>query len=305
MPFQFDHLHTLTTLVDEGTFEATARRLHVTASAVSQRIRAMEQRAGRVLVQRTNPVEPTEAGDAVLRYARQVLLLDQEVLSELRLGEDEHRHQVPLAVNADSLASWFLEALAALPADLGAVFEIHREDEEHTTGLLRSGRVMAAVTSTPDAVQGCSVEGLGVMRYQAVCAPDFAERHGIHGPEDLVDAPVVDFDRKDDLQDRFLRDLTGRGSSGPRHHVPSSEGFARAVLLGLGWGAVPELQCAEDLENGRLLAIAPDHPVLVRLFWQRWNLRSPLLDEVTERIRAGAARHLSPMSRPRGTGARG
>lgn len=295
MPFQFDHLSTLTTLVDEGTFEAAARRLHVTSSAVSQRIRAMEQSAGKVLVQRTNPVMPTEAGDAVLRYARQVLLLDQDVLAELRQG-DRHPHgQVPLAVNADSLSTWFLEALAELPTELGAVFEIHREDEEHTTDLLRSGAVMAAVTSTPEAVQGCSVEGLGVMHYQAVCSPGFAERYGVHGVEGLHEAPVVDFDRKDDLQDRFLRDLTGREPAGPRHYIPASEDFAHVVRLGFGWGTVPEAQCAEDLASGRLVALSPEHPVRVRLFWQRWNLRSPLLEAITACVRTGAAEYLHPM----------
>ncbi|MFE1165851.1 LysR family transcriptional regulator ArgP [Nocardiopsis sp. NPDC058789] len=293
MPFQFDHLRTLTALVEEGTFEAAARRLHVTSSAVSQRVRAMEQAAGQVLVRRTNPVLPTEAGDAVLRHARQVLLLDQEVRSELRsVGHERGHARVPLAVNADSLSTWFLEAL---PPGLGAVFELHREDEEHTTGLLRSGAVMAAVTSTPEAVQGCSVEPLGSLRYQAVCAPDFAERFGATDPRRLPDAPMVNFDRKDDLQDRFLRDLTGGGSRGPTHYVPASEDFARAVLLGWGWGVIPEQQCAEGLASGALVPLAPELPVEVRLYWQRWNLRSPLLDEVTRHVRAGAAAHLRPV----------
>ncbi|MFE9245151.1 LysR family transcriptional regulator ArgP [Nocardiopsis sp. NPDC006938] len=295
MPFQPDHLRTLTALVEEGTFEAAARRLHVTSSAVSQRVRTMEQAAGQVLVRRTNPVTTTGAGDAVLRHARQVLLLGREVRAELgSVGEEGDHTRVPLAVNADSMSTWFLEALSDLPPDLGAVFELHREDEEHTTGLLRSGAVMAAVTSTPEAVQGCSVEPLGVLRYRAVCSPGFAERHGATDPGRLPDAPVVNFDRRDDLQDRFLRDLTGAGSRGPVHYVPASEDFARAVLLGWGWGVVPEQQCAEDLASGRLVALAPDRPVEVRLFWQRWNLRSPLLDEVTRRVREGAAARLRP-----------
>ncbi|WP_017597898.1 LysR family transcriptional regulator ArgP [Nocardiopsis lucentensis] len=298
MPFQFDHLRTLTTLVDEGTFEAAARRLHVTASAVSQRIRTMEQTAGKVLVQRTNPVAPTAAGDVVLRYARQVVLLDGDVLAELQAWEGgADRVPVPLAVNADSLSTWFLEALAELPADLGAVFDVHREDEEHTTSLLRSGAVMAAVTSTPEAVQGCAVEGLGTMRYQAVCAPGFAAEH-LGDPVDverLVDAPVVNFDRKDELQDQFLRNLTGHEPSAPCHFIPASTDFAKTILLGLGWGVVPEQQCLAQIEAGRLVALAPDHPVDVRLYWQRWNLRSPLLDRVSEGVRASAAAHLHPL----------
>ncbi|MFI6577438.1 LysR family transcriptional regulator ArgP [Nocardiopsis sp. NPDC050513] len=298
MPFQFDHLRTLTALVDEGTFEAAARRLHVTASAVSQRIRTMEQTAGKVLVRRTNPVTPTPAGDVVLRYARQVVLLDGDVLAELREGEGEGgRVSVPLAVNADSLSTWFLEALAELPEDLGAVFDVHREDQEHTTSLLRSGTVMAAVTSTPEAVQGCTVEGLGVMRYLAVCGPAFAARH-LGDPVDLdrlPTAPVVNFDRKDDLQDEFLRGLAGRAPEAPRHFIPASTDFAQSILLGLGWGVVPERQCQEEIARGRLVALAPGRPVDVRLYWQRWNLRSPLLDRVSEGVRAAAATRLHPL----------
>jgi len=302
MPFQFDHLHTLTTLIDEGTFEAAARRLHVTASAVSQRVRAMEQSTGKVLVQRTNPVRTTDAGDVVLRYARQVLLLDADAAAELRLdggdpdggGGGAGRVSVPLAVNADSLATWFLDALADLPAELGAVFEIHREDEEHTTSLLRSGTVMAAVTSTPEAVQGCTVAGLGAMRYRAVCSPEFDARHlgGRADPELLPQAPVVNFDRRDDLQDRFVRESAGREPTGPRHYIPASEDFARTVLLGFGWGVVPERQCASEIAAGRLVELAPGHPVDVRLYWQRWNLRSPALDRISEVVRAGAADRL-------------
>ncbi|WP_285730787.1 LysR family transcriptional regulator ArgP [Nocardiopsis sp. ATB16-24] len=294
MPFQFDHLRTLTALVDEGTFEAAARRLHVTPSAVSQRVRAMEQTAGKVLVQRTHPVRTTEAGDVVLRYARQVLLLDEDTIAELRSDERERgRVSVPLAVNADSLSTWFLEALATR-SDLGAVFEIHREDEEHTTSLLRSGRVMAAVTSTPEAVQGCTVTGLGTMRYRAVCSPEFNERHlgGRADPDLLRQAPVVDFDRRDELQNRFLRRFVGSEPSGPRHHVPASEDFARAVTLGFGWGVLPEAHCSARIGSGELVELAPGHPVDVRLYWQRWNLRSPVLDRVSEAVRAGAATHL-------------
>ncbi|MFJ9553276.1 LysR family transcriptional regulator ArgP [Nocardiopsis sp. NPDC101807] len=296
MPFQFDHLRTLTTLVDEGTFEAAARRLHVTASAVSQRVRAMEQSTGKVLVRRTNPVRTTDAGDVVLRYARQVLLLDADTAAELRTGGGAEPVSVPLAVNADSLSTWFLDALAEASPGADAVFEIHREDEEHTTSLLRSGTVMAAVTSTPEAVQGCAVAGLGTMRYRAVCSPEFDARHlgGRADPELLPGAPVVNFDRRDDLQDRFVRETTGREPSGPRHYIPASEDFARTVLLGFGWGVVPESQCAAEIGAGRLVELAPGHPVDVRLYWQRWNLRSPVLDRISEAVRAGAAARLHP-----------
>jgi LysR family transcriptional regulator (chromosome initiation inhibitor) len=291
--FQFDHLQTLRTLIDEGTFEAAAQRLRVTPSAVSQRVKALEQSSGRVLVQRSNPVVPTEAGSIVLRLARQVLLLDSDAQKALQAhGGDGAAFPLAVAVNADSLATWFLEAVAPVASSGAVVFDIHREDQEHTTALLRSGAVMAAVTSTPDAVQGCSVEPLGSMRYRAVCTPEFQSAHKIVGAstDALARAPRVDFDRRDELQADFVQLRAGLevAASQARHYLPASSDFARAVLLGFGWGMLPEQQCTAELDTGRLVEIAPGEFTEVRLFWQRWNLASPMLDAVTEAVREGA-----------------
>jgi len=297
MAFQLDHLHTLVALVEEGTFEAAAQRLRLTASAVSQRVKAMEQAAGQVLIQRVNPVVPTAAGDIVLRHARQVQLLEGDVATELGAGlQPGGRTSLPLAVNADCLGTWFLDALAAVPADSGAVFDIYREDQEHTTSLLRSGTVMAAVTSTAEAVQGCSSVRLGSMRYRAVASPRFvgAWLGGVAGTAGLDTAPMVNFDRRDDLQHRFLRNLGGRATDVPRHHIPTSADFARAVVLGLGWGLLPEQQCLTELGDGRLVELAPGHPIDVVLYWQRWNIASRLLDQVTDAVARVAAASLHP-----------
>ncbi|TFC93616.1 MULTISPECIES: LysR family transcriptional regulator ArgP [Cryobacterium] len=337
MPFQIDHLHTLVALVEEGTFEAAAQRLRLTASAVSQRIKAMEQAAGQVLIQRVNPVVPTIAGDVVLRHARQVQLLESDVATELGAGlQPGGRTSLALAVNADSLGTWFLDALAAVPAESRAVFDIYREDQEHTTSLLRSGAVMAAVTSTAEAVQGCSSARLGSMRYRAVASPRFvaawlggdsgaagssaagpnaagpsagrssAAGSSAAGPSaagsnrtgidlaGLATAPMVNFDRRDELQHRFLRGIGGRVTDVPRHHIPTSADFARAVVLGLGWGLLPEQQCLTELGDGRLVELAPGHPIDVVLYWQRWNIASRLLDQVTDAVGRVAAASLHP-----------
>jgi LysR family transcriptional regulator (chromosome initiation inhibitor) len=291
--FQLDQLQTLLTLVEEGTFDAAARRLRVTPSAVSQRIKALEQVAGQVLVQRANPVVATSAGAVLLRLARQVSLLDADARSELHgdLGTGS-AFPVALAVNADSLATWFLEAVAPLVSGGTIVFDIHREDQEHTTSLLRSGTVMAAVTSTADAVQGCSVEPLGAMRYRAVCTPRFEAVHAVvaGGSAALARAPRVDFDRRDELQAALVRQIAGPDAAAAqaRHLIPTSSDFARAVLLGFGWAMLPEQQCRAELEAGSLVEIAPGRFTEVRLYWQRWNLASRLLDEVSDAVRAGA-----------------
>ena len=294
--FSLEQLATLLALIEVGSFEGAASRLHVTPSAVSQRVKAMEQSSGRVLVRRTSPVALTEAGDVLLRYARQVDLLEADTLRTLRVDSEPGRpSRVSLAVNADSLATWFLDALAGLGESLGVVFDLHREDQEHTTALLRAGTVIAAVTSTRDVVQGCVTEPLGVMRYRAVATPAFRERWmpGTAGGARLADAPVVTFDRNDDMQDEFLRKYSGR-SGVAAHYVPTSADFARAIVREFGWGLLPEQQCLAPLAEGVLVELAPGHHVDVPLYWQRWNLESPLLEAVSTAVRDEAATALRP-----------
>ncbi|MFH8976944.1 LysR family transcriptional regulator ArgP [Streptomyces sp. NPDC017890] len=280
-----DQVRTLLAVVDEGTFDAAAAALHVTPSAVSQRVKALEQRTGRVLLLRTKPVRPTDSGAVLVRLARQVARLERDAYAELGLSGAGESTRVSVAVNADSLATWFLGALTRVPQEPRLCFELRREDEDHTAALLREGVVMAAVTSSPDAVPGCTVRYLGRMRYLPCADPEFAARH-LDGPlrEVLTEAPVVVFDRRDDFQDGFARRL-GLGGAGPaRHYVPTSEGFVETVAAGLGWGMVPEPQAEPLLRTGRLVDFAPGLAVDVPLYWQQWKLDSPALATVADTV---------------------
>jgi LysR family transcriptional regulator (chromosome initiation inhibitor) len=288
-----DQVRTLLAVVDEGTFDAAASALHVTPSAVSQRVKALEQRTGRVLLLRTKPVRTTESGEVVVRFARQLARLERDARAELGMSGDGEATRVSIAVNADSLATWFLGALTRVPREMRVCFELRREDEDHTAALLREGLVMAAVTSSPDAVPGCSVRALGRMRYLPVASPEFTEAYLGDGSlrDVLAEAPVVTFDRLDDFQDAFVRRLR-RGQGGAsvvRHLVPTSEGFVQAVAAGLGWGMVPEMQAAPLLSAGRLVNFAPSRSVDVPLYWQQWKLDSPALGVVARAVRGAAA----------------
>lgn len=304
-----DQVYTLLAVVDEGTFDAAAAVLHVTPSAVSQRVKALEQRTGRVLLMRSKPVRPTESGEVVVRFGRQLALLERDARAELGLRDEgageETRGKSParlaIAVNADSLATWFLPALQKVPQEPPICFELRREDEAHTTALLREGQVMAAVTSSPDPVAGCMVRALGLARYLPVSSADFEERYLMSGR--LVDllrtAPVLVFDRRDDLQDSFVRRLAGGardapGASRARHHVPTSEGFCDAIVAGLGWGLVPEPQALPLLRSGKLTLLATDRTVDVPLYWQQWKLDSPALVAVAKAVADTAASELLP-----------
>ncbi|MBO0919615.1 ArgP/LysG family DNA-binding transcriptional regulator [Cellulomonas sp. zg-ZUI222] len=292
-------LRALAAAADLGTFDAAARALHVTPSAVSQRIKALEQTAGAVLLRRERPVRPTAAGEPLVRLARQLDALTAEATRHLT--QDATAPRVTLAVNGDSLTTWVLPALAPL-ADRVAL-RIERADQDRTADLLRDGTVMGAVTSQGAAVQGCTVEPLGVMRYRPVAAPAFAARW-FGGPWDpgaadavrpaaLAAAPVVVFDADDRLQDRWLRRRRVDPARPPRHLVPASADFAAAVRLGFGWGMLPDQQADDDVRAGRLVRLADD-VVDVPLLWQQWSLRTDALDAVAHALRAAAAATLLP-----------
>ncbi|WP_019136362.1 LysR family transcriptional regulator ArgP [Cellulomonas massiliensis] len=288
-----DQLAALAAVVDEGSFDAAARRLHVTPSAVSQRIRALEQHVGRVLVLRTRPCRATEPGAVLLRLAGQVDLLERDALAELGgpdgAGSGGQLRRVAVAVNADSLSSWFPPALVGLPEDV--VVEVRREDQDLSARLLRDGEVMAAVTADGHAVQGCRVRPLGAMRYVAVAAPAFRDRWFAGGltAEALDRAPMLAFNRADALQDRFARELVGRDVRPPRHLVPSNAAFLALLAGGLAWGMASGALVEELLASGALVDLAPGRVLDVPLHWQHWALRTPTLDDLTERVVRAAA----------------
>src|SRR6185295_8424697 len=109
-----DHLSALAAVLREGSFDRAARALHVTPSAVSQRIKQLEEQAGQVLVVRASPCRPTAAGEALYRHAQQVALLEADLAGVLapRPGGGAGPATLAVAVNADSLATWFVAVAA-------------------------------------------------------------------------------------------------------------------------------------------------------------------------------------------------
>ncbi|WP_295010355.1 LysR family transcriptional regulator ArgP [uncultured Microbacterium sp.] len=290
-----DLARTVAVVLDEGSFDLAARRLLLTPSAVSQRIKTLEQQLGRILLVRSKPVRATEAGEAVARFGRQIALLERDAIAGFGLAAGRHgaRIRIPLGVNADSLATWFLPPLARLAESHDVEFDLHRDDQNFTARLLESGAVMAAVTSQAEAVGGCRVEPLGALRYAAVATPGVVGRWFGGGvtAEALAVAPFVDFDRRDLLQHDWLAARGVDSWTVPRHYVPASADFAVAVELGMGWALLPVPQAEEALADGRLLRLDAAETA-VPLYWQQWNLRSDLLDAIAAEIGAEAARVL-------------
>jgi len=283
-------LDALVAIADHGSFDAAARQLHITPSAVSQRIRALEATAGQVLISRAAPCRPTPHGASLVRLGRQTRLLYAEASQAITAATAV---DLPVAVNADSLAVWFHDVLAEVAAWDGTAIKLRVEDQAYSQELLRRGDVLAAVTSDPAAVQGCSVHPLGALRYLPAAAPAVADRWRRGESPDWAAMPVMVFNDKDDLQHELLRRHGIEHGPAVVPQVPSSADFYAAIRAGLGWGMVPEPQARVDLAAGALVRLSGD-AIDVPLYWQRWRLDSPKLAALTTAVRTAAARHLQP-----------
>jgi LysR family transcriptional regulator (chromosome initiation inhibitor) len=295
-------LECLAAIVEEGGFERAAQRLHITQSAVSQRLRALEAQVGTVLIVRSRPLRPTSAGQLLLKHAKQVRLLRSDLERDLRelapraAGGAREEERVSLAVNADSIATWVLPALNALAAQ-GLPLELITDDQDFTHEWLREGQVLGCVTTVRQALRGCKVQPLGAMHYIAVAQAGFARSRLPEGltPHNFAGIPFVAFNRKDDLQAEFVARAFGLERVALRQaFVPSSEGQVRAVLAGWGVSVVPELLVRGLLEQGQLVDVVPRARLPVQLYWHCWNLPSAVLDQLTAALTAAAATSLRP-----------
>ncbi len=280
-------------VIDSGSFEHAALALHLTPSAVSQRVSALETELGSPLIIRAKPCRATSAGQRLVQYLRRARLLEAEFRSDSG-DAGQQALKVALAVNNDTLATWLLPGLATFVIAENILLDITVDDLDHTYALLAQGQALAGISSETQAMRGCSVTPLGAMRYRLLATPAFAARWFPHGLErDAARiAPLMVFDRKDKLQSDFLlRELGLPEGSYPCHHVPASEPFLRAVRLGLGYGMVPDQMIGDTLARGELIDLAPDKPTDITLYWHAWRVQSPKLERLSVAM-IGAARAL-------------
>ena len=294
----YSALSALSAVVREGSFERAARALNVTPSAISQRIRLLEERIGCALVVRDQPCRATETGRRLCQHVDRVRLLEQDLEGAVPALAPEGIARVPLpvAVNADSLATWFAPAVAEFAAAAPVLMEIAVDDQDHTAEWLRSGAVLGAVTGSSRAPAGCNSRPLGSMRYLPAASPQFMARHfadGV-GAGSLACAPSLVFNAKDELQAQWAQRLCHRHVELPRHILPSTQAFVTATLAGMGWGLHPQALIAPHLKDGSLVELVPKTPLDVPLHWQHARAASALLDGLTKQLVAAARRALLP-----------
>jgi LysR family transcriptional regulator (chromosome initiation inhibitor) len=272
-----------------GSFDLAAADLRVTPSAVSQRIKALEEVAGTLLIRRGQPCTATEAGLRLIRHHDEIALLEHTLAADLP-GLAPGPATLRIAVNADSLATWVIPALAATE---GFLFDLVIDDQDVSQDWLKRGEVVAAITAHPGPLQGCDTIPLGALRYRATASPAYLARWFPTGvtPLVLTQAPALTFSDHDRLQDLWVARQTGttaHRASFPSHRMASSQAFVDACLTGLGWGLNPEPLVAGHLASGVLVELVADTPLDVTLHWQFTRLAAPALQPVTTAIRTTA-----------------
>lgn len=290
-------LEALAAVIEHRGFGPAAQALSISLAAVSLRIKALEESLGQRLLVRGKTVRATAAGQALLAHVKQLQLMETDLLDGLQGGGARSRarwQSLSVAINADSVASWFLPGVAPLLQRHRLLLEIVIDDQDHTHDALKSGDVIGCVTTLAQPMRGCVAEPLGVMRYRCVAAPEVVQHcrtpAGAVSPHRLLAQPAIIFNRKDALQDAFLAQHFGlKQPNYPRHFAPAVNAFERAIELGLGWGMVPE----QDLD-GRpgLQEILPGASVDVVLYWQHWSRESLSAQRLTQAVKAAASRVL-------------
>jgi LysR family transcriptional regulator (chromosome initiation inhibitor) len=292
-------LMALAAVIRTGSFERAARQLHVTPSAVSQRVKLLEERLGTVLVVRGQPCTGTAAGQRLCQHVEQVALLESELRGALPgLSPADGPLTLRIAVNADSLATWFVAAMAELP---GCLFDLVLDDQDHSAEWLRKGEVLAAVTASAAPVPGCNSHPLGALRYRATASPDYLRRHFADGVtvDALAKAPCLTFNRKDQLQAQWLRMVLNdcdpaQAPTPPTHWLPSTHAFVDGALAGMGWGMNPDPLVVDHLAAGRLVELVPGRPLDVPLYWQQSRIAGTALGDLSRAVLQVGRRALHP-----------
>ena len=283
-------LAALSAIHRRGSFDLAAASLGVTPSAISQRLKSLEERMGCLLVNRTQPCTATAPGLRLIRHYDEVALLQSQLtqdLPQLNTGPATIR----IAVNADSLATWVIPALAATNDML---FDLVIDDQDHSQNWLKRGEVSAAITSHPGPLQGCDTLPLGALRYHATASPAYIAKWLALGATKaaLTHAPALTFSDKDRLQGAWLQSQFGPRFAFPTHRLASSQAFVDAAVAGLGWGMNPEPLIAAHLANGTLAELIPNTPLDVPLYWQFSRLTAPALAPLTRAVQKVSAKIL-------------
>ncbi len=285
--FDYKLIEALALVAQEGGFDKAAKALYITQSAVSQRVKMLEELAGQVLIVRTTPPTLTLAGRNFLKHYLQVKRLEDDLVGEINEPDRKGFTSISVGVNADSLAFWFLEAIHPFLLEERVLLDIRVDDQEQTHRMLKDGEVLGCISIQKQPMQGCQIEYIGCMNYRIMATPEFAARWFPNGfdIEDVQRAPALIFDRHDELLGKLLYQAFEKvPASIPAHYVPSVEKYAEFIALGHAYGTIPDQQSTPLVRNGQMVDLSPGNHIPVKLYWHCWNLKSDVLEKLTQNL---------------------
>jgi len=294
----YKQLQALAAVLEEKNFDKAAEKLHISQSAVSQRLKQLEEMIGQTLIIRTTPVQATDTGQLLLKHYHQVSLLQAEMQEQISQQQTDGFTKISIGLNADSLATWFLEAIQPLLEQEQLLIDLKLDDQEQTHELLKSGQVIGCISSNPKPMQGCNCIPLGSMPYRCLANQAYLEKYFPNGvnAQGFKNAPVAEFSNKDELQNRYLaRYFKIKPNEYPKHRIPSTEAFFEVVERGLACGMIPDQQSRTLLNQGKVIDLTPGKYLSVPLYWHVWSLKSELYRKLTDALCKTAAISLNPI----------
>ncbi|MFD1009154.1 LysR family transcriptional regulator ArgP [Oceanisphaera ostreae] len=291
-------LAALDKVVSEQSFERAAQSLHLTQSAVSQRIKQLELRLAQPLLVRGQPPYPTEAGHRLLAHYRQVSQLESAVMADLLPDAPQKPLTVTIVTNADSLATWLIPALTPLLHSHPIELNLLIEDESRSLDRLKRGEAFGAISLHAEPPPGCRSDALGQMDYLLVATPEFKQRYFAQGLSlaALQLSPAVAFDQRDDMHARYIEQHFGLPPGDyPCHAVRSAEAFVAIARSGAAYCLIPKLMIEKDLQTGSLIELYPQGKLTEPLYWHRWLLERGIHKDLSLRLIKYARQTLPPI----------
>lgn len=277
-------LEALAAVVELSGFEKAGAELGLTQSAVTQRIKLLESRLGQAVLVRAPQLRPTELGKQLLSHVRQVQFLEHDLQLRVPILGKNKTH-LRIALNADSLATWWTACVADYCRKHKILLDIVIEDQDVGLKRMRDGEVSGCICSSEQPVQGAKAIYLGSLIYRAYARQDYIQdyfKEGLSAPA-LSSAPAIVFGPHDKLHKTFLSKIGYLGAF-PYHICPSSEGFVKMVTAGVGYGILPEIQVKKEVDNNQIVLFAKEHYIEVPLYWHYWRKGGVLLEGLTSQL---------------------
>lgn len=181
-------LLTFNMVMEEGSFAKAARRLHLTPSAISHQMRALEQRLGRRLFLRsTRVITPTE--DALAYAASIAESFARLTTATNRLVAGATSRRLPIHCSPSFATLWLVPRLGRFLAEFPAIditlFASHEPARLGQDGILVDIQYARAVP------ENCEAIDLGEELIVPMASPEFIERARVTGPADIARLPLI------------------------------------------------------------------------------------------------------------------